>query len=131
MRITTWVARAICLLYLIALTTLLLVPNPLAWLWGIAPNISPPHRGVHFCTFFLLAILCAASRLPWKPATLGIVLIAYALTTESLQGLVDNRVVELIDYTENLLGLAVGAIVWRLGWRIFGRRHDDGPTLEN
>lgn len=115
---TTWAARCICLLYLTALTTLLLVSDPLAWLSGVAPDITPPSRGVHFCAFFILAVLCAASRLPWRATTLCVLLVVYALTTESLQALVDRRTVELVDYSENLLGLATGGLVWVVGYRL-------------
>ncbi len=129
MQKTIWAARAACLLYLAALTTLLLVPDPLAWLWGLAPDISPPSRGVHFTAFFILAALCAASRLPWKATTQGALLVVYALTAESLQSLVDSRSVELIDYIENLLGLAVGAVAWKIGYRLVRRNRcvDQAP----
>lgn len=117
-----WAARAACLFYLIALTTLLLAPNPVAWLLGLVPAASVPGRGVHFSTFFLLAILVGASRLPWRTSVLAATLIAYAIVIESLQGLVESRVVELVDYTENLLGLAIGALVWWGGGRFVRNR---------
>ena len=109
--------RAVGCLYLILLTTLLLIPSPWVWLLGATPGIGPPDRGVHFCAFFLLAILSAASRLPWPRWLLPAVLIGYAVTTESLQAFVRTRVVDPIDYTENLLGLAAGACAWALARR--------------
>jgi hypothetical protein len=119
---TTWAVRVVCALYLAALTILLLAADPIAWLFGVVPDFAPPNRGVHFCAFFALAVLSAASRLPWKAPILGAVLIAYALTTESLQSLVESRTVELFDCSENLLGLAVGGIVWTLGCRLVQAR---------
>jgi hypothetical protein len=125
----TWAIRAVCLLYLSVLTVSLLVPDPLAWLWGVAPGVTPPGRGVHFLAFFILAALCAASRLPWKATKIGILLVVYAVAIESLQWLVDNRVVELVDYAENLLGLAAGALAWKLGGRCVRRFRAAGqPT---
>lgn len=121
MRTITWAVRAACCLYLALLTTLLLIPDPWAWLLGATPSVSPPDCGVHFCAFFVLAILSAGSRLPWPKLVLAAVLVGYAITTESLQALVETRVVDPIDYTENLLGLAVGAGVWALGQRVFRR----------
>ena len=126
MGITTWVVRASFLLYLIALTTLLLVPDPLAWLFGVVPDEGIPSRGTHFCAFFLLTILTLASRLPWPARVIAALLILYAIVIESLQGLVDGRVVELPDYFENLLGLAVGALTWKLGRRFL--RNSRGPS---
>ncbi len=119
MRATIWAVRAVGCLYLILLTTLLLIPHPWAWLLGATPEVSPPDRGVHFCAFFVLAILCAASRLSWPRPVLTAILVGYAIATESLQGLVETRVVDPIDCTENLLGLAAGAAVWALGQRLF------------
>jgi hypothetical protein len=116
-----WVARVAGSIYLTALTVLLLAANPLAWLFGVVPDFAPPNRGVHFCAFFILAMLSAASRLPWKAPVVCVLLVVYALTTESLQSLVASRTVELVDYGENLLGLAVGGVVWTLGWRLLQR----------
>lgn len=117
MQTTIWATRATCLLYLISLTILLLVPNPLAWLLGVVPDARVPNRGVHFSAFFLLAILSVLSRLPWRASVLAAVLVVYAIVIESLQGLVESRSVEIIDYGENLLGLAIGGVVWSLGCR--------------
>jgi hypothetical protein len=117
-----WAARAACSFYLIALTTLLLVPDPMVWLLGVVPEASVPGRGVHFSVFFLLAIFVGASRLPWRASVLAATAVVYAIVVESLQGLVESRVVESVDYAENLLGLAIGALVWRLGGRHLRKR---------
>lgn len=109
-------ARALFAVYWLALTVLLLVPNPLALLLGVMPNASIPSRGAHFTAFFLLAILAGSSRLPWLASVQAIAFFVYAVTIESMQGLVEGRVVELLDYAENLLGLAIGATVWSLAY---------------
>lgn len=115
-------ARAACIFYVIGLTILLLASNPLDWLLGVVPAASVPSRGVHFSTFFLLAILVGASRLPWRASVLTAVPVTYAIVIESLQGLVESRTVELIDYAENLLGLAIGALAWTVGVRFLRKR---------
>ena len=114
MRFPIWPARVACGAYLVALTTLLLAKDPMLWLFGLVPDGSVPTRGAHFCAFFLLAILTAASRLPWRVSIQAGALIAYAIVIESLQALVDARTVELLDYAENLLGLAAGLLTWKL-----------------
>jgi VanZ family protein len=104
------------------LTTLLLVPDPLALL-GIKELPGPDKgRGVHFCAFALLGLLALASRLPLGTGRLVAYLVLYALATETLQMLVESRSVELLDYVENLAGLACGAAVGTLLARIVGPR---------
>jgi len=121
-----WGIRLATACYLTALTVLLLARDPVAWLFGIVPDFSPPSRGVHFTTFFVLAVLFAASRLPWKAWRIGVALVLYALTTETLQGLIESRTVELVDYCENLAGLAVGGAVWGVGsWMVRGRKKSE------
>jgi hypothetical protein len=112
--------RVGCVVYCLLLTFFLLVPDPLALL-GIESLPGPPGgRGVHLLLFFLLAVLVCASRLPIRPRVLAGLLVAYALTTETLQLAVPTRTVELLDYAENLAGLAAGAAAW--GW--FERRRE-------
>ena len=67
---------------------------------------------VHFFLFAMLGFLVWASRLPVRPGLVLGLLVAYALVTESLQWFVPTRTVELLDYLENLLGLAAGGAVW-------------------
>ena len=124
------IARVLFAVYWLTLTVLLLVPDPLALLLGVMPDASIPSRGTHFTAFFLLAILAGSSRLPWRLSLQTIALFVYAVTTESLQGLVEGRVVELLDYAENLLGLAVGTTAWILAykaWKNWQGRQEDSP----
>lgn len=125
-----WSSRIVFALYAGALTVLLLVPDPVSWFWGVGAEITPPDRGVHFSAFLILAVLCMASRLPWRASKLAVLLVAYALATESLQGLIEGRSVELVDYGENLLGLGVGMGLWTLGRRVVLGRDDErtGPA---
>ncbi|MHB8899447.1 MAG: hypothetical protein ACYC6Y_11920 [Thermoguttaceae bacterium] len=113
-----WILRTVWLAYLALLTLLLLAPDPWQWLLGHAPTVQTPDRGVHFCAFLLLALLTTATRFRWHSAAIAASLVAYALATESLQALVETRVVDPIDYTENLLGLAAGALLWQFARRL-------------
>lgn len=113
--------RAAFLLYLVLLTALLLMPDPWGWLLGPAPAIQAPDRGVHFGAFLVLAVLGGASRLSWPRPALAAALVGYAILTESLQALVETRVVDPIDYLENLLGLAAGSAALGLARRLTGR----------
>lgn len=117
--------RLACAAYWLMLTVLLLVPNPRALL-GL-PHVAGPYtqRGVHFAFFAVLGLIVTASRIPLRRTTLAAVLVAYAVATETLQALVPARTVEIPDYLENLVGLAVGAGIWLVaqkGWAAIRRR---------
>lgn len=108
----------ICAGYWGLLTVLQLVPAP-AQAIGLPRGTTFPgiDFGVHFTAFTLLTLLVLGVR--W-PKRLGwpvlAVLLLYGLTVESLQGLVPSRTVELRDYVENMLGVAVGAgFYWLIG----------------
>lgn len=122
--------RAAFVFYIAFLTVLLLVPDPLALL-GMSELPGPDEgRGVHFCAFCLLGLLAVASRLPIRRERLIAGLVIYALATETLQMLIESRSVELLDYLENLTGLACGAGAHRLlGW-ISARRLRARQTSE-
>lgn len=98
--------------YLLFLSFLLLAPEPLKLLGFTSPPGASSVRMVHFLLFAVLGFLVWASRLPVRPGLVLGVLVAYALVTESLQWFVPTRTVELLDYLENLLGLAAGGMVW-------------------
>ena len=117
-----WPIRMVFVFYLVLLTALLLAPDPLALL-GIKELPGPDKgRGVHLCAFALLGLLALASRLPLGTRRLIAWLVVYALATETLQTLVKSRSVELLDYLENLAGLACSAAAWTLLARIVKAR---------
>lgn len=110
-----------CGAYWLALTVLLLVPNPFALL-GLTrlKGHGIPNRGVHFTAFLLLTLVTRGVQS--KKARLWpvlVVLVLYAVATETLQLAVVGRTVELPDYFENLLGIAAGVLVSVL-WRSRG-----------
>ena len=113
MRITAAI-RVVSVAYWLLLTVLLLAPDPLA-LFGITRVPGPPGgRMEHLLLFGVLAFLVCASRPPLRWGPLAGLLVGYALLTETLQVLVPTRTVELLDYAENLLGLAAGWWLWGL-----------------
>ena len=105
-------ARLACLAYFSLLSVLLLVPDPLTLLGIPRLPTLPGDRTVHFLLFTLLALLVHASRWPLGWGLLAGLLVAHALVMETLQSLVPGRTVELLDFVENLVGLAAGTGIW-------------------
>ena len=109
--------RAACCAYWCLLSLMLLHPDPLALL-GIERLPGPPGgRGVHFVIFAGLAFLTAASRFPVRRGVLAAVLVGYAVAMEALQAFAPNRTVEAFDAAENVMGLVVGSVIWRIVWK--------------
>jgi hypothetical protein len=125
----------ICAGYWGLLTVLQLVPAP-GQAIGLPRGATFPgiDFGVHFTAFTLLTLLVLGVR--W-PKRLGwpvlAVLLLYGLTVESLQGVVPSRTVEVRDYVENILGVAVGTgLYWLIGRLLQARpalRPCDAPWL--
>lgn len=120
-----------CFTYWVVLTVLLLAPNPDAVVGLDKASIS--FRGdtaTHFLAFSVLALLAHGTRWPkrigWPLVT---ILAVYGIATESLQAFVPARVVALQDYTENILGVAAGTIVYWLVGRLLRQRRAE-PRLE-
>jgi VanZ family protein len=110
-----------CLAYWAFLTVLLLTPDPAAVVGLKQVPVFPwGDVGIHFSFFTILAILVHAIRWPKRPDWPILVLLVYGIATESLQAFVPPRTVELMDYVENIAGVAFGsAVVWALWkWRI-------------
>ena len=100
----------LCGFYWLALTVLLLVPDPAGVLRMRRIPVFPwGDVGIHFTAFTVLTLLVCAVRWPKPIGWLVFLLLAYAVATESLQALVPPRAVELKDYAENILGIAVGS----------------------
>ncbi len=104
--------RLACAAYFLALTVLLLVPDPFGLL-GIERSASPSGSGVHFLLFAVLGGLVLASRLPLPHLLVTLILVGYAVTSELSQSFVPPRTFEMKDIGENILGLGVAyAISW-------------------
>ncbi len=117
--------RLACLAYWVLLSVLLLVPDPWALL-GIQRLPGLPTRQLeHFIIFTLLTVLVHASRLPIRRGLLIVLLVSYAIGIEALQALVPQRTVELLDFLENLAGLAAGTAIWRLAHKTNAARSLD------
>jgi hypothetical protein len=104
-----------CICYWIFLTVLLLVRNPAKIVGLEAVPLFPWGKfGIHLSAFVVLSLLVHATRWPKRPWwPLLVLLVLYAVTTESLQVLVPPRTARVMDAFENLLGIAIGAgIYW-------------------
>jgi hypothetical protein len=110
------VARAVCCVYWLLLTMLLLVPNPAAWAGLHAVPILPWGKfGIHLAAFTMLALLVHATRWPKRPWwPLLALLVLYGVTTETLQIFVPHRTARIMDGVENILGVAAGSGIYLL-----------------
>ena len=106
--------------YLIFLTVLLLTrdPNKIIGMQATLLDLLRPFA--HLLSFLVLGILAMAAR--WSAAFWAVLLglVAYAAGTELLQGLVSQRTPEWVDWFQDVAGIAIGAVVYRLGeatWR--------------
>ncbi|MCE5267737.1 MAG: VanZ family protein [Planctomycetaceae bacterium] len=126
---------AVCFAYWLLLTALLLVSNP-AGLVGLqsVPIFPWGKFGVHLIAFtgmgFLANAAQGAKRFCWP---LFLALVAYGVTTESLQVFVRHRSARVIDGIENILGIAVGSgLYWLAVWLLrFVRRVKPAATLND
>jgi len=125
----------ICVGYWGLLSVLLLAADP-AGVVGLDDGPAFPGGDVsaHFLAFAILAVLVHASRWPQGVTRTGLaVLLLYGVVIESLQWFNPPRTVELKDYANNLLGIALGTSLYWLAWRLSrrSRRHHSGdrPTL--
>ena len=123
----------VCLAYWVFLTALLLVPDPAA-LVGLhrVPTFPWGDIGIHFTAFTILTVMVHTTRWPQRPGWVVMaLLVLYAMATESLQAFVPPRTVELLDYTENILGVVAGSGVYWLAGRVARRRCvEPRPTAE-
>jgi glycopeptide antibiotics resistance protein len=109
-----------CFCYWLALTVLLLVPNPAGLVGLHAVPIFPWGKfGVHLLAFTGLGFLANATRWPERLGwPLIIFLAVYGISTESLQLLVPQRTARVMDGIENLLGVALGSFIYWLVRRL-------------
>ena len=114
------IVKFACLCYWIFLTVLLLVPNPAGIVGLHAVPVFPWGKfGIHLIAFTILSVLVNASRWPKRPWwPLIALLVAYGLTTETLQLFVPHRTARVMDAVENMLGIALGAAIYWLARRL-------------
>ena len=112
--------RLVCLSYLISLTLLLLVADPLRLMGvrGDAPWLVRTLMPVdHLLGFGMLAILALAARWPMPRWAVAVLLVVYAGMTEVAQSLMPPRKAEWVDWLQDLAGIAVGvALCWIVAW---------------
>ena len=108
--------RLVCLSYLILLTVVLLVADPLR-LVGVRGDLPGFMRTlmpvVHLLGFFGLTVLSLAARWPVPRWAVAVLLVVYAGMTEVVQSLLPPRRAEWGDWLQDLAGIAVGvALCW-------------------
>lgn len=115
------------------LTVLLLAPNPAAVVGLRRVPVFPwGDIGIHFTAFTILTLLVHGLRWPKRIGwPVLVVLLAYGVATESLQWFVPPRTVELLDFTENILGVAAGTGIYWLTHRLIRRRAAPTPGAES
>jgi glycopeptide antibiotics resistance protein len=109
--------RRITLMYWIALTYLLLAPDPL-WFLSMPDGIDDPYSlsfpdlVQHFLALGLLGVLltCQMNRNSMASLSFGIA-IAYSVGTELVQLFVPDRFASVLDVLANLSGLAIGWVI--------------------
>jgi hypothetical protein len=114
------IARLACYGYWLALTVLLLVPNPAALVGLHAVPVLPWGKfGIHLGFFTVLGFLANATWWPKRPRwPLIVLLVVYGVATESLQLFVPHRTARVMDGIENILGIAVGSVMYCLLLRL-------------
>ena len=121
--------RGLSVGYLVLLTILLLVPDPMGvlrperGLYGLVAWLMP---SAHFLAMGALSLLMMAARWPLPSWSLILLLVAYAAGTEGLQGLVPARTSSLADIAQNLAGIAAGLAVWLVAAMVVERRRSTG-----
>jgi VanZ family protein len=116
--------KAISAAYFLALTYLLVVKRPLAFIES-DPGLGALSRDLvpvaHLVSFALLAVLTSAARWPIPRWGQWGLLVAYAMGTELVQAFLPWRTAELGDFLQDLAGIAAGLATWRLAAWLLGR----------
>jgi hypothetical protein len=108
------VCRLACVAYLIFLTILLLAPDP-ARVVGLTrrPEFPWGSFGIHWGALAILSFLALGSVWPKPvPRLLAVGLIVYGTAGELLQYFVPSRHVQWMDWTQNMLGIGTGLLVY-------------------
>lgn len=107
--------RTAFVVYLIALTVLLLTRDPMKVV-RVQPLLLRLLSPVaHLLSFLGLGLLALATRWPLAPWVVVLSLAAYGGGTEILQGFVAGRTPELVDWLQDVAGIAMSVAVYRLG----------------
>ncbi len=118
----SWLSR-LGVVYLMALSYLLLVSNPFAMAGEYEETTKSFYFGniasyVHVICFVPLGFAAVAGRWPWRRSWVLFSLVIYAVGTEFLQAIIPERVMDGADMIQNLAGLAVGMAMGWLGLRV-------------
>jgi hypothetical protein len=108
------VTRAACLSYLILMTALLLVSDPMRFIGAGGEGLGLLRRFMpvaHLLSFGLLAVLALAARWPLPRWAVVLVLVAYGAATEMAQRMLPPRTAEWNDWFQDAAGVAVGAVL--------------------
>ncbi len=107
--------------YLAFLTVLLLTRDPSKFI-GIQTTLLDLLRPLaHLLSFLVLGVLAMAAN--WSRAFWAVLLglMSYAAGTELLQGLVSQRTPEWADWFQDVAGIVIGVVVYRLGVAVYPR----------
>ncbi len=119
--------RIAFLVYAAFATFFLLAPHPLQMLGLMQYSHSlSAGRGQHVAIFAGLTLCALLARWPRGRTALWGTLVAYAMATEAIQTFIPPRHGEWGDVAENLLGIAVGIVVYE-GMRRLTRRGAETP----
>jgi hypothetical protein len=127
--LTRLACRLACLAYVILLTALLLVPDPARFV-GLSrrPEFPWGSFGIHWIALAILSALVMGSFWPRRISWLLVAgLVVNGTLGEVLQHFVppdrvthNMRHVRWEDWTQNMLGVATGVLVYWLFWRRIG-----------
>jgi hypothetical protein len=106
--------RVVCLGYLLFLTLLLLVSDPMGMVSARGPMLAFLQHLMpmaHMLSFGVLAMLGLAARWPIPRWGIAVLLVFYAGMTEIAQSLLPPRTAELQDWLQDLAGIILGAVL--------------------
>jgi VanZ family protein len=114
--------RLVCVVYVVALTYLLLTPHP----FGPDDTIPGVLRWIHpICHFLLMLILgltCLMARWPIRLLSVTLLLTAYAIGTELLQTRFPPRTFEAVDLAQNIAGIYTALLIYWAALFLLRRR---------
>ena len=103
-------------------------PRPLEMLQRFVPSDKAAHLGEYAVLGLLMSRALFAAGLTSPTATSIGLGSLYGITDEFHQHFVPGRTMDVFDWLADVLGMAVGAIVWRQCWALRSRRAKRGPS---